>query len=117
MKSKLEIVKELHTEHILRHKDIVEDCPFCDRKHEEARYMLTDTYQEDLLRIVEKHFKKWEDNGVLMANGLGKHRLAGEIVMGILYKWVMAPEVEIEDFPEEYINHERVLDLYLNQKK
>lgn len=117
LKSKLEIVIELHTEHKLKHKDLTDECPFCNRKREEARYMLTELYEDDLINIVEKHLAKWANNGVQLANGLGSHKISGEIATGVLYSWIKAPDIEIEDSPEEYINNEKVLDLYWNQKK
>lgn len=117
MKSKLEIVKIMHAEHTAKHTNIVEDCPFCQRKNRDACTLLEEAYEEDLLEIVDHHMKYWNENGIAIGNGIGSHKVSPEIVSQIIYSWLQIPKIEIEDFPEEYIHEEKVLETWFNQKK
>ena len=120
MKSQLEIVRALHTKHVQEEHDPNkhwETCPFCDRircEFLERLYMYID---EKLVSLLHKHADKWVQHGVHIGNDISGHRMMTNLSATILQEWLVIPKMNLEDTPEEYLDHPIVENLYYAQHK
>jgi len=118
MKTRREIVLELHEIHRSDHTDESDpDCPMCDARKNLQTHTMAFLHEEALMKIVESHQELWKHAGARIANGLGSHRLPAELVALILKYWIEPPPMEPDDCPEDYLRHPTVTYLFQNQKK
>lgn len=120
IKSQLQIVKELH----VRHKNERHDpnkhwdtCPFCDRMRNEYLERLYMHVEAPLVDLLKKHTDQWILDGVRIGNDVGAHRMREYIAVAILQDWIRIPLAELDDLPEEYLDHPIVENLYYAQHK
>ena len=118
MKTRRDIVLELHDIHRTEHREESDaDCPMCEARHNHQQYMLSFVHEENLMKIIQSHQELWKTLGARIANGMGSHRLPGELVSLILNYWIEPPPMEPDDVPEDYLRHPTVTYIFQNQKK
>lgn len=118
MKTRRQIVLELHEIHRNEHREESDlDCPMCEARQNLQQHTLAFLHEEALASIVQKHQELWKNLGARIANGLGAHRLPGELASIILKYWIEPPPMEPDDCPEDYFYHPMVTYLFQTQKK
>lgn len=114
--TKREIVLELRRIHVDSHVNVMDlDCPFCQRKRDNAERLIASFHEGPLLEIVQRHKENWERLGAQIANRINGHNLPSTLVSEVLTSWI-AMRVDLPDTPEDYLDHPLVLDLFEQQK-
>jgi len=114
--SKRELVVEVRKIHLEEHRTAHDpECPFCQRKRDNAERLLASIHEGPLLDIVYAHMQHWERMGAWIGNRRNGHLLPMEVVAHVMSKW-FALNVDLPDTPEDYLDHPLILDLFERQK-
>ena len=67
--------------------------------------------------LLEKTKHHWVREGVRIGNDISGHRMPTYVALAILQDWIRIPNADLEDLPEEYLDHPIVENLYYAQER
>ena len=73
--------------------------------------------EEPLVDLLKKTADHWVREGVQIGNDISGHRMVTYTALEILQDWIQIPKADLEDVPEEYLDHPIVENLYHAQHK